>query len=48
MEWKIRMGERITIWKLGLGGKMRITYLLAEICKLTSTFHHVSAVFGSS
>ena len=49
MEWKIRVGENIMIRKLGLGEifSKKVKHELVEI-RLTSTCHHVSAVFGSS
>jgi hypothetical protein len=48
MEWKIGMREYIIIWKLGLGEKNKESSQGDRIFGLTSTFHHVSAVFGSS
>ena len=49
MEWEIAMTEYIIIWKLRLEKKkVNTMHRSGETYELTSTFHHVSAMFGSS
>jgi len=48
MEWKKTMRKWITVWKLRLEERNQDSAGVGEIYGLTSTFHHVSAVFGSS
>jgi hypothetical protein len=49
MEWEIAMTEDIIIRKLRLEKKkVNTVHRSGEMYGLTSTFHHVSAVFGSS
>ena len=49
MEWEIAMTEYIIIRKLKLEQKkVNTAHRSGETYELTSTFHHVSPVFGSS